>query len=243
MAFRHEPAGVRGDGLVVHGVAQHVRPARRQVQLDVDDQRLPPATLVGVDADLASSSGRARTRSGVSRRRDGGRAGRSRQVSSSDVGRAPGQVLAAVDGDHLAGDRASVNQVEDGARDLVGRRRAGPAAWPAPRRRSPPAAWWIEARVGPGPMPLTRMRGARAWASVRVAATERGLGQGVAEELRVGLQHPLVQQVDDRPRPPAPGRRRPRPARPARAGWSRCARPSSRGSGRRPGRRGTRRHC
>src|SRR5690606_9565425 len=29
--------------------------------------------------------------------------------------------------------------------------------------------WWMDGRVGPGPTPLTRMRGARAWARVRVA--------------------------------------------------------------------------
>src|SRR5665213_2854823 len=39
---------------------------------------------------------------------------------TDDIGRAPGQVLAAIDGDHLTGDRGGVNQIAQGLGDLSG---------------------------------------------------------------------------------------------------------------------------
>ena len=86
----------------------------------------------------------------------------------------PPQVLAAVDGDHLAGHRRRVDQIAQGLGDLGGTDRPAQqgrgglgveAAW----------SWWIEGRVGPGPMPFTRMRGASAWASIFVASQSAAL--------------------------------------------------------------------
>src|SRR5665213_681439 len=49
---------------------------------------------------------------------------------TDDVGGSPGQVLAAIDGDHLTGDSGGVNQIAQGRRDLarigaVAKRNAG----------------------------------------------------------------------------------------------------------------------
>src|ERR1700760_172420 len=46
--------------------------------------------------------------------------GAGRLSRMDDVRRQPGEVLAAVHGDHLAGHRSSVNQIEQGGGDFVG---------------------------------------------------------------------------------------------------------------------------
>ena len=81
----------------------------------------------------------------------------------------PGKVLAAIERDHLPGDRRRIEQEADGAANLLDR---GAAAEAASLRHSASNSASLCHRflsTGPGPMALTRMRGASAWASVCVA--------------------------------------------------------------------------
>ena len=83
-------------------------------------------------------------------------------------------MLAAVDGEHLAGDAAGAGQIGNRVRDL----RRGRAAAERHRRalaRKRRAVLAGLASVGPGPTALTRMRGASACASVLVAANRADL--------------------------------------------------------------------
>ncbi len=91
-----------------------------------------------------------------------------------DVWGPPSQMLAAVHGDHLAGHRRGVNQIERRGDHLgeLGRLLQGT---PAASAWNSSGEWWIEGRMGPGPMALTRMRGANPWAMVRVAVHNAAL--------------------------------------------------------------------
>ena len=85
------------------------------------------------------------------------------------IRRLPGKMLAAVERDHLAGHRARLARDSGSSRRIrqVPARASGSARRPAPR--NPLSSCRAFGRVGPGPMALTRMRGASACAIVCVA--------------------------------------------------------------------------
>ena len=84
-------------------------------------------------------------------------------------------MLAAIDGDHLAGDGAGAEQIEQRVADVAG---IGRIAERRPRLRSCRtrlATGPVSRRVGPGPMALTRMRGASDCAMVCVMVQSAAL--------------------------------------------------------------------
>ena len=111
-------------------------------------------------------------------------------------------MLAAVDRDHLARDAGRACQ------DTSPHRRSRPGTCPRPSSTAAlccaksSSACRTLVRVGPGPIALTRIRGASAWAMVCVAAEQRRLGQSVGVELGRELPDSLVDDIDDAAVPP-----------------------------------------
>ena len=149
----------------------------------------------------------------------------------ADVRGLPDQMLPAVHRDHLAGDGGRRPTDSAPPRTHPSVRRRCQARSPRAGGRNRPRLWRALIMVGPGPTALTRMRGRQRLRQRRGEPVKPRLAEAVGEELRRGLQHALIDDVDDGAVRVSrqPGGRMPAPARRARAGWSPCACPSFRG--------------